>query len=66
LPVKSAKRVFTPDDPAIHLLRKKRFAKMMDARIKSGHDESGAATLPKNRGRRWMIASHPLNRTTVL
>jgi hypothetical protein len=38
---KGAKRVFTPDDPAIHLLRKRRFAKMMDARIKSGHDESG-------------------------
>jgi hypothetical protein len=41
LPGKSAKRVFALDDPAIHLLRKKRFAKMMDARIKSGHDESG-------------------------
>jgi hypothetical protein len=41
LPGKSAKRVFTLDDPAIHLLRKKRLAKMMDARIKSGHDESG-------------------------
>jgi hypothetical protein len=37
----------------------------MDAR-KSGHDEMEAATLLKNRGRRWMIASHPLNRTTVL
>jgi len=67
LPGKSAKRVFALDDPAIHLLRKNAFLRrLMDARIKSGHDEVEAATLPKSRGRRWMIASHPLNRTTVL
>jgi hypothetical protein len=38
----------------------------MDARIKPGHDEKEAATLPKSRGRKWMMASHPSNRTTVL
>jgi hypothetical protein len=39
----------------------------MDARIKSGHDKAEAAvSLLESRGRRGMIASHPLNRTTVL
>jgi hypothetical protein len=40
----------------------------MDARIKSGQTKEQAVIRlrSKNRGRRWMIASHPLNRTTVL
>jgi hypothetical protein len=35
----SAKRVFALDDPVIHLLRKDLLRRLMDARIKSGHDE---------------------------
>jgi hypothetical protein len=54
-------------DPGIHHLRKKHFTKGMDCRIKPGNDrEVEAATLPDSRGRRWMIANHPSNRTTVL
>jgi len=39
LPGKNAKRVFALDDPAIHLLRKNLLRRLMDARIKSGHDK---------------------------
>jgi hypothetical protein len=39
----------------------------MDCRVKPGNDEKGKRRrFPKYRGRRWVIASHPLNRTTVL
>jgi hypothetical protein len=37
--VTGQKRVFALDDPVIHLLRKKLSRRLMDARIKSGHDE---------------------------
>jgi len=42
------------------------FTKMMDARIKSGHDEVEAATFPTSRGRGLTVASRHENRTTVL
>jgi len=47
-------------DPAIHHVSQEGvLRRLMDARIKSGHDR-------ENRGRRRMMASHPFNRTTVL
>jgi hypothetical protein len=67
LPGKSAKRVFVLVDPAIHLLRNNAFYEEGWMPGSSpGMTKMEAATLLKNRGRRWMIASHPLNRTTVL
>jgi hypothetical protein len=44
----------------------KKFAKMMDARIKSGHDEWKRRRFWKNRGRGLTAASRHANRTTVL
>jgi len=47
-------------------LRSRRSDRDVIAGSRPGMTKAEAATLPNSRGRKWMIASHPLNRTTVL